>query len=61
MFDGTVYLNEGMEAGLDGLSRETCPYSVDSEEYALWMEGWRCGCDEGEVSSHRPRPSRAQC
>ncbi len=46
MHDRTIYLNEGMEAGLDGLSPDGCPHPVGSKERAIWVEGWKCAADE---------------
>jgi ribosome modulation factor len=46
MYDRTVYLNEGMVAGLDGLPEDACPYPPKSRERALWIEGWHCAADD---------------
>lgn len=46
MHDRTTFLNEGMEAGLDGLTVDTCPYPIHSRERALWIEGWHCASDD---------------
>jgi ribosome modulation factor len=46
MHDRTFYLNEGMEAGLDGISPDACPFPAGSHEGVLWLEGWHCAADE---------------
>ena len=45
MFDRSKFLNEGAEAGLDGLPIESCPYPVNSHQHELWLDGWRCADD----------------
>jgi ribosome modulation factor len=45
MFDKTKLINEGAEAGLDGLPLDACPYPLDSLEYALWVDGWNCAAE----------------
>lgn len=46
MHDRTSYLNEGMEAGLNGAALEACPYPAASREALLWVQGWHCAVDE---------------
>ncbi|WP_430395057.1 Rmf/CrpP family protein [Enterovirga aerilata] len=42
VYDILTYLNEGAEAGLDGLSVERCPYLAGSRKGGLWIRGFVC-------------------
>jgi ribosome modulation factor len=49
MHDRTIFLNEGMEAGLDGFALNGCPYVCGSKEHAMWVEGWKCAVSDDVV------------
>ncbi len=52
MYDTTIYLNEGMQAGLDGLSVDRCPYLVGSRKGVLWIAGFVCAHAGPAVQRH---------
>lgn len=37
---------EGCEAYDAGMSETACPYETDSEEEALWLDGWNAAADD---------------
>ena len=45
MYDRTKILDEGMQAGLDGLPPASYPYPPGSPESGIWLEGWKCAAD----------------
>jgi ribosome modulation factor len=47
-YDWSKLVNEGAEAGLDGLSIDCCPYAEGTRERELWLGGWHCASDEVE-------------
>jgi ribosome modulation factor len=51
-YDWTKVLNEGAEAGLDGLSVDSCPYSPGSPEFEVWVSGWRCASEALEAATN---------
>jgi ribosome modulation factor len=51
-YDWTKVLNEGAEAGLDGLPVGCCPYSAGSPEFALWVSGWRWASEALEIATN---------
>jgi ribosome modulation factor len=59
MHDRTIYLNEGMEAGLDGLPLHGCPYPAGSKEQTIWTEGWKCAAED-DAPQRGPAPSVEQ-
>jgi ribosome modulation factor len=46
VYDRTKVLDEGMQAGLDDLPQESCPYPAGASEHVIWREGWRCATDD---------------
>ncbi len=44
-YDWSKVVNEGAEAGLDGLPIDCCPYAEGSSERELWLGGWHCAMD----------------
>jgi ribosome modulation factor len=44
-YDWSKLVNEGAEAGLDGLSADCCPYEHGTPERELWLGGWHCAMD----------------
>jgi ribosome modulation factor len=51
-YEWTKVLNEGAEAGLDGLPVEHCPYPAGSPQFLLWVSGWRCASEGREVATN---------
>jgi ribosome modulation factor len=51
-YEWTKVLNQGAEAGLDGLPVEHCPYPAGSPESVLWVSGWRCASEGREVATN---------
>ena len=45
MYEILTYLNEGVEAGLDGVSVDWCPYLAGSWNGVLWIQGFVCAED----------------
>jgi ribosome modulation factor len=53
-YEWTRVLNEGAEAGLDGLPVDHCPYPAGSPEFVMWVSGWRCASEGREVATNGP-------
>ena len=51
-YEWTKVLNEGAEAGLDGVPVDHCPYPSGSPEFVLWVSGWRCASEGLEVATN---------
>jgi ribosome modulation factor len=51
-YEWTKVLNEGAEAGLDGLPVDNCPYLAGSRQFLLWVSGWRCAWEGREVATN---------
>jgi ribosome modulation factor len=50
VYDRTKILDEGMQASLDGLPIESCPYLAGSSERGIWLEGWNCAAEDVTLS-----------
>jgi ribosome modulation factor len=46
VYDRTRVLDEGMQAGLDGLPIHDCHYPAGSNASEIWREGWECAAGE---------------
>jgi ribosome modulation factor len=47
---------EGFDAFRSHGSRDTCPYSTDTEEFNSWTEGWMDAEGAGALEEQEPSP-----